>query len=108
MSTKQLFIPKKLKIGFKDRQDTYTGKLAFLIYYDQKGKLRKEKSWQSWRSAKIDHLVAEMDLMTLEFVEQYADANQELPTATPKLHATEAAGDVDEETDDQVAASASA
>lgn len=58
--------------------------------------------------AKIDHLVAEMDLMTLEFVEQYADVNQESPTTTPKLRATGSAGDVDEESDDPVTATASA
>jgi hypothetical protein len=28
--------------------------LAYIIYYDTKGKLRKETSWESWRDKKID------------------------------------------------------
>lgn len=52
--TQQLLIPEKIKVGFQNRQGTYTGKLAYVIYYDQKGKLRKETSWQSWRDDKID------------------------------------------------------
>lgn len=39
-----IFIPKKLKIGFQNRTDTYTQKLAYVIYYDEKNKLRKEQS----------------------------------------------------------------
>ncbi len=54
MSTQQLFIPDKIKTGFQNRQDTYTGKLAYVIYYDQKGVLRKEKSWQGWRDKAIE------------------------------------------------------
>lgn len=56
MSNTKLNIPKKLKIGFNNRNDTYTGKLAYVIYYDEKGVLRKEKSWESWRDKKIDPL----------------------------------------------------
>jgi hypothetical protein len=52
--TKQLFIPDKIKVGFQNRQDTYTKKLAYVIYFDQKGVLRKEKSWEGWRDKKID------------------------------------------------------
>ncbi|KNB71954.1 hypothetical protein ADS79_14670 [Brevibacillus reuszeri] len=48
-----IFIPEKIKVGFQERSGTYTGKLAYVIYYDQKGTLRKEKSWQSWRDQKI-------------------------------------------------------
>lgn len=54
MAENQLFIPTKLKVGFQKRADTYTGNLAYVIYYDQKGKLRKENSWESWRSKDID------------------------------------------------------
>jgi hypothetical protein len=50
---KQLFIPDRLNVGFVKRDDTYTGKLAYVIYWDKKGALRKEKSWQSWRDKKI-------------------------------------------------------
>jgi len=49
-----LFIPEKIKIGFQERSDTYTKKLAYIVYYDQKGVLRKEASWESWRDKKID------------------------------------------------------
>lgn len=51
--TQQLFIPEKVKVGFNRRDGTYTGSLAYVIYYDQKGVLRKEKSWESWRDKKI-------------------------------------------------------
>lgn len=43
-----LFIPKTIKVGYQERKGTYTGKLAYIIYYDEKGKLRKEKSWSTW------------------------------------------------------------
>lgn len=49
----QLFIPDKLKVGFQTRSDTYTQKLAYVIYFDKKGVLRKETSWQSWRDKKV-------------------------------------------------------
>lgn len=49
-----VFIPKKIKVGFQNRSDTYTGKLAFVTYYDEKGVLRKEKSWNGWRNPKIE------------------------------------------------------
>jgi hypothetical protein len=49
-----IFIPKKIKVGFQERSDTYTKKLAYIIYYDQANKLRKETSWQNWRSKDIE------------------------------------------------------
>lgn len=49
----QIFIPEKLKVGYNNRVGTYTGKLAYIIYYDAKGKLRKEKSWTNWKDKKI-------------------------------------------------------
>lgn len=52
MSTNQLFIPEKIKVGFQKRDGTYTGKLAYVIYYKDKI-LRKEKSWEGWRDKKI-------------------------------------------------------
>ena len=48
-----IFIPKKINVGYQNRSDTYTGKLAYIIYFDEKGKLRKEASWSSWRDSKI-------------------------------------------------------
>lgn len=44
----KLFIPQKLRVGFNHREDTYTKKLAYVIYYDQKNVLRKEKSFNGW------------------------------------------------------------
>lgn len=48
-----IFIPKTINVGYQNRSDTYTGRLAYVIYYDEKGKLRKEASWNSWRDEKI-------------------------------------------------------
>ena len=48
-----IFIPKTINVGYQNRSDTYTGKLAYVVYYDEKGKLRKEASWNSWRDEKI-------------------------------------------------------
>lgn len=52
MST-QLYIPKRIKVGFQKRTDTFSGRLAFIIYWDDKGKLRKETSWTGWCDKKI-------------------------------------------------------
>ncbi len=54
MTVQQLFIPSKIRIGYQNRSDTFTGKLAYVIYYDEKGKIRKEKSWDSWRDNNIE------------------------------------------------------
>lgn len=59
-----LFIPKKLNIGFQNRKDTFDGKLSYIIYYDEKGKLRKETSWQNWRDKSIPNL--EVDNIPIE------------------------------------------
>lgn len=48
-----IFIPKKIRVGYQNRDDTYTKKLAYVIYYDAKGVLRKEKSWEDWRDKDI-------------------------------------------------------
>ena len=49
----RFFIPNKIKVGYQERSDTFTGKLSYIIYYDERGKLRKEKSWNSWRDTSI-------------------------------------------------------
>ena len=54
-----IFLPQTLKVGFQERHETYTGKLAYVTYLDTKGVLRKEKSWESWRSKKIDPIEVE-------------------------------------------------
>jgi len=51
-----IVIPKKLNVGFVNRKDTYSGKLAYITYWDNKGKLRKEVSWQKWRDKKIPNM----------------------------------------------------
>ena len=43
------FIPQKLNVGFCNREDTFTGKLAFITYFDEKGKMRKQTSFDNWR-----------------------------------------------------------
>ena len=50
----KLFIPERINTGFQERGGTYTGKLAYIIYWNTKNKLCKETSWQSWRDKKID------------------------------------------------------
>lgn len=52
----KIFIPKKLKVGFVKRDDTYTNKLGYVIYYDAKGKLRKEDSFNGWVDKTIPFL----------------------------------------------------
>lgn len=52
-------IPSQLHVGFQERSDTYTGKLGYVIYTDEKGKRRKEGSWEGWRSKDIDPLDVE-------------------------------------------------
>ena len=49
-----LYIPEKIKVGYQNRKGTYSGKLAYVIYYDDKGKLRKEPSWSNWRDESIE------------------------------------------------------
>jgi len=49
-----IFLPKTIKVGYQERKDTYTGQLAYIIYYDQRNVLRKEKSWNGWRDNKIE------------------------------------------------------
>lgn len=39
------FVPDRLNVGFQNKSETFSGKLAYVIYYDLSGKLRKEKSW---------------------------------------------------------------
>lgn len=48
-----LFIPKIIHVGFQSRDDTYTKKLGYVIYEDEKGKLRKEVSWRNWINSAI-------------------------------------------------------
>lgn len=49
-----LFIPKAIHVGFCKRGGTFDGQLAYVTYEDEKGKMRKEVSWNNWRDKKID------------------------------------------------------
>lgn len=49
----KLFIAEKVKVGFNPREDTYTGKLGYVIGFDGK-KWRKEPSWEGWRYQYVD------------------------------------------------------
>ena len=49
-----IYLPKTINVGYQKRDDTYTGKLAYIIYKDEKGVLRKAASWNSWRDQNID------------------------------------------------------
>lgn len=46
----KLIIPKTIHVGLQRRSDTYTGKLAYVIYEDHEGKLKCENSWNRWRN----------------------------------------------------------
>ena len=59
-----IFIPKKINVGYQNRNGTYTGKLAYIIYFDEKGVLRKQNSWDSWRDKKIPN--TEFDNVPIE------------------------------------------
>ena len=48
-----IFVPKTINVGYQNRSGTYTGKLAYVIYTDEKGVLRKQASWDSWRDNSI-------------------------------------------------------
>lgn len=48
-----LYIPKKISVGFQKRADTFTGKLGFITYTDDKGLLRQANSWNGWRDHQI-------------------------------------------------------
>ncbi len=56
MNVNQTFIPERLKVGFNSRQDTFGNRLGYVIYFDEKGKLRKNVSWDSWRDQNIEPL----------------------------------------------------
>jgi hypothetical protein len=76
----QLFIPKKCKVGFNLRPDTYTGKLGYVIAHD--GKVwRKEKSWLGWiekynGSDEIKKLKQERYNQQIKSLENLLEANK--------------------------------
>ena len=54
-----IFIPERINVGFQKRTDTYSGKLSFIVYFDNAGVLRKEKSWEGWRDKTIPNEIYE-------------------------------------------------
>lgn len=58
-----IYIPKKLMVGFQNRSDTFTGKLAYVTYYDEKNKLRKETSWRGWCKEELGTLEVDNEPM---------------------------------------------
>lgn len=53
MDITNIYIPQKIHVGYQNRDDTYTGKLAYVIYTDNKGKKHKEASFDNWRDKLI-------------------------------------------------------
>lgn len=54
-----ILIPNKINIGYVKRDDTYTGQLGFVTYFDNKDQLRKEKSWNDWRDESLGNNIYE-------------------------------------------------
>lgn len=52
-----IFIPNIIHVGFKSEEDTYNGLLAYIIYFDSKNTLRKERSFKTW----IDKTIPQVD-----------------------------------------------
>lgn len=49
----ELYIPQKLIIGFQERDDTFTGKLAFITYYKPDGEIFRLGSFNTWTNKNI-------------------------------------------------------
>lgn len=54
MANERLNIPKEIKVGYQKRQDTFSGKLAYVTYTKPDGSTAKECSWDGWRDKKIN------------------------------------------------------
>lgn len=78
----QLFIPKKIKVGYQERKDTYTQRLAYIIYYDAKGKLRKETSWLGWIDKGSDGSFYEYDPKKGQYVRGVREEDKRSPLPT--------------------------
>lgn len=50
----KLQVPQQIVVGQQKRSDTYTGRLGYVIYKDEKGVLRKQTSWEGWRDKSIE------------------------------------------------------
>lgn len=56
-----LYIPESVIVGQQNRSDTFTKKLAYIVFKDEKGVLRKELSWNGWRDKTIEPLEIKND-----------------------------------------------
>ena len=54
MANERLNIPQTLKVGFQNRKDTFSGKLAYVTYINNKGEIAKQTSWEGWRDKTIE------------------------------------------------------
>lgn len=74
--TDKIYIPTKIKVGFQERSDTYSRKLAYIIYQDSKNVWRKEASWESWRQKEgtPEEIQKVIDDYNRDY-KQYIDAN---------------------------------
>lgn len=43
-----LFAPEKIRVGYQSRHNSENGYLSYIVYYDEKNKLRKEVSFNNW------------------------------------------------------------
>jgi len=59
-----IFLPKTIKVGYQSRSDTYTGQLAYVIYYDQRNVLRK-KVGNHGETIKLSHKNSLMNLQVV-------------------------------------------
>ena len=48
-----MFIPKRINVGFQDKEVENYIRLAYVIYWDENGILRKELSWNKWRNQDV-------------------------------------------------------
>ena len=48
-----MFIPKRINVGFQDKEVANYIRLAYVIYWDENDILRKEPSWNSWRNQDV-------------------------------------------------------
>ena len=76
----QLFIPTNIKVGFNTRNDTYTGKLGYVIAKDG-NKWRQEPGWEKWREKEASE--EEMQKCVDAYNQNYSSKNQSYyPVAT--------------------------
>jgi hypothetical protein len=71
-SNEQLIIPKLCKAGFNVRTDTYSQRLAYVIYNDGK-KWRKETSWEGWRQKEGESKGRTWNAKTRQYEEKYGE-----------------------------------